>query len=78
MKTRCDAVSYAQMPSNPVTTTYTGVTYSDRKKCEKNEGSCVKKYGKWTGISTSTTDTNSSGRDAVFKDCMYSYGWRAE
>ena len=76
--TRCKAASFAQLPSNPVTQKMTGSTYSSRKKCEKNETNCKKIDGRYTSVTHVTSDANEDGRDAIFRDCMYSDGWRPE
>ncbi len=77
--THCKAVSYSQMPARPTTTTSRGASYSERKKCEKNSlNGCSKIDGRYYENVSITTDTNSSGRDAIFRDCMYQGGWREE
>jgi hypothetical protein len=77
--THCDAVSHASLPANNVTNKSTGASYSERKKCEKNSANgCIKKNGKYYEIIRTTTDTNSEGRSAIFRDCMMQSGWRPE
>ncbi len=76
-RTHCDAASYAVMPSAMVTTYGRGADYSDRKKCEfYNSNGCVRTGDRYTAVTSVTTDANRSGRDAIFRDCMYQGGWR--
>lgn len=78
-ETHCKAVSYAQLPAQMQTSTMRGASYSDRKKCEKNSlNGCTKSDGRYYAIIKTSSDTNSEGRDAIFRDCMYSLGWREE
>lgn len=77
--THCEAVSYATLPSNTVTQTHLGASYSDRKKCEKNSSNgCVKKDGRYYAVIRTTDDTNSYGRSTIFRDCMMQNGWHPE
>ena len=80
-ETHCTAVSYATLPANIQTTSSTGgPTYGELKKCEKNSngGECRKINGRFTAVQKVTSDTNSQGRDAVFRDCMMSNGWTGQ
>jgi hypothetical protein len=75
-ETHCRAVSHAQLPANPYTTYSRGASYSDRKKCEKNNsGDCRKHNGRWYAETRTTHDANSSGREDIFRDCMFQGGW---
>lgn len=77
--THCRAVAYATLPANMVTTTSRGASYDDRKKCEwYNSSGCIKSGDQYYAVNKTTTDTNSSGRSAIFRDCMYQDGWREQ
>lgn len=78
-QTHCKAVSYTQMPAKMQQSTMRGASYGERKKCEKNSiNGCVKSGDRYYAIIKTSSDTNSEGRDAIFRDCMYQGGWREE
>jgi hypothetical protein len=78
-QTHCKAVSYGTLPAQIQNSTTRGASYSDRKKCEKNSANgCVKSGDRYYAIIKTSSDANSEGRDAIFRDCMYQSGWRAE
>jgi hypothetical protein len=75
----CDAVAYTKLPTQLHSSTTLGANYGDRKKCEKNSSDgCVKRGDRYYAVIKTTSDTNSTGRDAIFRDCMYQDGWRPE
>lgn len=80
VRTHCNAVSYATLPSAMKTTYGVGSSsYETRKSCEfYNSNGCIKNGDRYVAITKTTTDSNSSGRNAIFRDCMYQAGWRPE
>lgn len=78
-QTHCKAVSYGTLPAQMQTSTMRGASYADRKKCEKNSANgCTKSGDRYYAIIKTSSDVNSEGRDAIFRDCMYQAGWREE
>jgi hypothetical protein len=78
-QTHCKAVSYGTLPAQMQSSTMRGASYADRKKCEKNSSNgCIKSGDRYYAVIKTSSDANSEGRDAIFRDCMYQGGWRAE